>query len=269
MAVGKAFTAVDMRMWYFLDSDSAVTDDGLTVTETAIADGEVAHYYGNFSYTAGSPYITITGGTMTGADLFIDGVRQYTVSGINADATRIYDYLVSGSDAAGKAMIKYVFSGADTLTGSNAADIIKGYGGNDRITGKGGNDKVDGGTGNDTITWGAGDAVNGAAGNDRLKLAIDLDLTSLPNTRIKNIETIDMRGGGAAGDDLTLSLTDVLALSASTNTLKILGDANDRINIDTPDLGTPTRQGSFDRYTFSTPGGTAVLLIESDINNVF
>lgn len=151
---------------------------------------------------------------------------------------------------------------ADVITGSSAANVLMGNGGNDVLDGKGGADKINGGAGNDTITWGKGDTINGAGGTDTLKLGVNLNLVSLSNTKITNIEAINMVGGG--NDTLTLGTSDVLALSSTTNTVKIKGDTDDVVNIDIASLGTPTTSGGFMKYQY----GSAILLIESDVNVV-
>lgn len=232
MANGIAFRAVDMSEWYFLDSESAViNDDGTVITETDSFNDEVAHYFGSFTSNPGEPYIEVTGGTLTGVDLFIDGVRQYNVTGLNADAVTIYNYLVEPTPAGALAMISYLFRSADTLNGSNFADVIKGFGGNDTINGKGGADNVNGGSGNDTIVWGAGDVVNGDVGTDILKVSAgNLNLVGITNqSQIVNVETINMTGNNS--NTLTVGKQDVLDLSTTTNQLTVLGNPGDTVDL--------------------------------------
>jgi hypothetical protein len=56
-----------------------------------------------------------------------------------------------------------------------------------------------------------------------------LDLTKISNTRIQDIEIIDIRGSG--NNTLKLNLNDLLAASTSTNILKVLSNSGDTINI--------------------------------------
>jgi len=164
-------------------------------------------------------------------------------------------------------------AGSDTLNGGRGADSLSGGGGNDTLNGGTGNDTLNGGTGadslnggggNDLLLWDAADTkVNGGLGTDTLMAAGgDLDLTAIANTRILNVETINLTGGG--DNVLTLNRADVLDLSSSTNTLKVLGDAGDSVDIvgSFNDAGTV---GTFHRYTL---GGGAVLLVDADITNV-
>jgi hypothetical protein len=70
--------------------------------------------------------------------------------------------------------------------------------------------------------------VDGGGGVDTLKLdgaGLTLDLTNISNTRIQDIEIIDIRGSG--NNTLKLNLNDLLDASTSTNILKVLGDSGD------------------------------------------
>jgi Ca2+-binding RTX toxin-like protein len=193
---------------------------------------------------------------------------------------QIYDGTNNLSIAFGAVIEKAIGgSGADKLTGNAVANTLTGNGGNDNLTGNAGNDTMNGGAGNDiinggvgtdkikgdagtdTITYGAGDAIDGGLGNlDVLKIASgSLNLTTLINTRILNIEKINMTAGGA--NTLTINAADVLALSSTVNTLSIMGDAADTVDL----VGTFT--------LFSTVGnietwksGSAIVTIETEIN---
>jgi hypothetical protein len=50
----------------------------------------------------------------------------------------------------------------------------------------------------------------------------------ISNTRIQDIEIIDIRGSG--DNTLKLNLNDLLDASTSTNILKVLGDSGDKVN---------------------------------------
>jgi Ca2+-binding RTX toxin-like protein len=151
---------------------------------------------------------------------------------------------------------------ANRITGNAGADVLNGGAGKDTLDGGEGGDRLIGGTGNDTLVWGTGDLINGGAGTDTLQMTSgDLDLATLANDRILNVETINMTGGG--NNTLTLTGNDVLDMS-STDTLKILGNAGDVLNLQ-PQL---TVQGAavngFRTYTL----GAATLLVESDVTVV-
>jgi glucose/arabinose dehydrogenase len=121
-------------------------------------------------------------------------------------------------------------AGADRLVGGNGDDRLLGGAGNDILRGGTGTDSLDAGDGADLLTWGAGDFFNGGSGSDRLKLSAgDLDLRTVDQSAIRNIERIDLRS--ADPNTLTLTRRDVLDLSSTTNTLTVLGDAADTVDL--------------------------------------
>lgn len=162
-------------------------------------------------------------------------------------------------------------SGHDKLTGNGAGNALTGGSGNDTLTGGDGNDALDGGAGNDRLAGGAGDdvlvwqasdaKVDGGADSDTLKVSTALNLVTEKNqSRIVNIETIDMTGGG--NDRLTLGRSDVLDLSSSTDILTIVGDAGDTV-----DLVGFVELETVDGFV-SWKGGDAIVKIHEDVVNV-
>ena len=74
-------------------------------------------------------------------------------------------------------------------------------------------------------------SVNGGADSDTLRLdgaGVTLDLTLIADTVIQNVEIVDLTGSG--NNTLTLALADVLAISSSTDTLRVDGNAGDAVN---------------------------------------
>jgi Ca2+-binding RTX toxin-like protein len=167
-------------------------------------------------------------------------------------------------------------------------DLLVGRAGNDWLNGGAGDDTLFGGAGRDTLHGGFDtdpdyDYVRGGAGKDYLFLGssvgvldgdrgIDtllvtgnLDLRSLPNDRLADIEVIKLDRSMAFGNRIRVTLTraDVLDISSTTDTLKVLGDHGDSVNIVGPykDLGV---SGGFHRYKL----GAGVLLVDTDITNV-
>lgn len=218
----------------------------------------------------GSWSVTFTrvGGTTTGAgnDLLIadDSGRTLDSGGGN-------DTMLGGSgddwlySAAGDDLIRGA-AGNDTLAGDVGDDVLEGGTGNDFLSGhRSGADILRGQGGNDTLLWSAGDRINGGTGTDTLEMvfmedAQHLDLTTEPDNRIVNIERIDLRDGS---NTLTLGRQDLLALSSSTDRLKVLGDSGDSVDI----VGAFTDEGvsgNFHRYRI----GAAILLVDTDITDV-
>jgi Ca2+-binding RTX toxin-like protein len=258
MAVATAHKPVNMNTFEIWDEYDVPQYSSTYIRQIGF-DGERQDWFGHgftFNLTNG----TLTGGTVTQTIGYQDGVKQFTITGLNHSALTIYNELNS-FDAQG--LLGYAFNGNDQMTGSSGADAINGYNGNDKIDGGGGADKINGGAGNDTLVYGAGDTLNGAGGTlDTLQITVSsVDLsnnTANPNTRLLNFEQVDVRSGAHT---LKLGKADVLDMS-STSTIKILGDSGDTVNI----VGTQSEGGSaptgFTRYTI----GSAILIIDSDVN---
>jgi hypothetical protein len=151
---------------------------------------------------------------------------------------------------------------ANVLTGNAGKDTLSGAGGNDTLNGGAGDDSLNGGAGNDMLIWATGDRYDGGSGADKLKVnAGNLDLVALANTEIKNVEQIDLTGGG--NNTLTVKLQDVLAISSSTDTLKVLGNIGDVVSA-RGFTDTTIVSGGFHRYT----NGAALLLVDTEITTV-
>jgi Ca2+-binding RTX toxin-like protein len=153
--------------------------------------------------------------------------------------------------------------GNDALFTGAGNDTIGGDAGSDTIDGESGRDLVHGGNGNDLIYWDPEDAgVNGGAGVDRLRIARhDVDLIALPDGKIRNVEILDMNGGGATS--LTLDRAALLDMSSTTDTLRVLGNSGDVVDI----VGSFTDQGvsgGFHKYAL----GSGTLLVETDVTVV-
>ncbi|WP_297324802.1 hypothetical protein [Nitrosomonas sp.] len=124
--------------------------------------------------------------------------------------------------------------GNDNLRGTSAAEIFEAGDGNDSMIGRGGADVFHGDVGNDNIRVAdlGFTSVDGGVGNDVLHLdgsGLDLNLADFED-RISGIETICIYGRG--DNTLTLTAADLLNLSDTSNTLKVHGNAGDRIVLD-------------------------------------
>ncbi len=189
----------------------------------------------------------------------------------------------------------------DILSGLAGSDILYGNAGDDWLSGGAGADKLYGGEGNDKLitdlqtnsdigTTLTGDTglgnVDGGAGIDTLIFSMDgsainfaaLDATNNP---IKNIEIIDLGHGGSSDNhSLTnLSLQDVIDMTDSTHTLKILGDAGDSVDFvngtgndtwsKTANASTETINGvshTFDHY-INSKDSSVLVKVETTIND--
>jgi Ca2+-binding RTX toxin-like protein len=156
-------------------------------------------------------------------------------------------------------------SGHDQISAAGGNDTLLGETGNDTLQGAGGRDVLNGGAGNDLLFWDARDAsVNGERGTDRLMIGgADIDLRSLSAGRIRNIETVDMTGGDGTADRLTLNRAEVLDITSTGNTLTVLGDNRDVVNI----VGPFTEVGLSGRFNVYRSGG-ATLIVETDVTVV-
>jgi hypothetical protein len=140
--------------------------------------------------------------------------------------------------------------GADTMTGNGGADVFRGGQGDDLfVVSDDGFFDVDGGTGSDTLTL--GDA------------GFELDLTAIADSKTTDLEVVDLNAASGA-HTLTLSLTDLLNLSDTGNTLTVEGGGADVVEVTT---GTWTDQGvAGDYHVYRL--GAAELRIHTAITDV-
>ncbi|MBA4099030.1 MAG: hypothetical protein C0484_19985 [Rhodospirillum sp.] len=206
------------------------------------------------------------------ADLIIGASGAESAGGAYGEGE---SYVVFGGNFTG-AVTHLGIAGDDTLTGTAAAETFVGGTGNDTMIGNGGADAFQGGAGDDTIQVSTLDFLlaDGGSGFDTLALdgsGLHLDLTVLADARTRSLERIDMTGSG--DNTLTLSVRDVLNLSAESNELLVLGDAGDVVNRGagwttatiggTNGNGTSTIDGeTFQIYT----AGQAALLVDTDVS---
>ncbi len=178
--------------------------------------------------------------------------------------TDVTDETVSGSGGDDKLMGGI---GDDSLSGNGGNDTLIGGADNDSLLGGANNDSLDGGAGTDNLLGGAGDdtlvwdsadsALDGGDDNDTLLVQSGaLDLTGV--TSVTNIEQIDLSAGDHA---LTLTVSDVLAVTDASDTLTILGGTGDTANIG---VGDWLSSGPVSGFVTYTQGG-ATLVVSEDI----
>ncbi len=155
---------------------------------------------------------------------------------------------------------------AYTILGGTAGSVLSGGDGNDYISGGGGNDTLNGGAGNDALVLDTADTlVDGGAGYDKLLVDTSIDFRGLNDSLIQNIEEIDL--GNGIAQNITLALSDVLAMTDADNDLFITGDSSDSVALQTDDTWTKSTtqsQAGFDEYT-SAQDATVKLQIQDDL----
>lgn len=167
--------------------------------------------------------------------------------------------------------------GADDLDGGFDNDILNGEAGADILDGNAGRDRYDGGSNNDILRFDANDfsagatagQYDGGSGLDTLQLRstvlnTTLDLRTLDNTLISNVEVIDLLQGSNTAQ-LFLEFSDVFSIN-SGHSLRIDGDANDKLTVTDFGWNDTTQQQTiggqvYDVYT----NGAATLLVDADM----
>ncbi|MEE4453119.1 Ig-like domain-containing protein [Novosphingobium resinovorum] len=155
----------------------------------------------------------------------------------------------------------------DVMSGANGAEHINGNSGNDLILGVGAGDHVLAGPGNDTVEITATNfsTIDGGLGFDTLLLSNGIDLDYGPGVgTLANIERIDL-GSGDSGSVLTLTASEVAAITDAGDTLQVTGEGNDVLRIvGAVGTGTTETHGGlvYDVYTF---GATHVLVEENTV----
>ncbi|MDV0439043.1 Ig-like domain-containing protein [Xanthomonas sacchari] len=208
-----------------------------------------------------------------------------TASGLLNLGTQV-SFEVVGTDTQGNDSARYGItlsnSGASlgigeiSVFGTAANDILSGADGSserilagdgsDLIFNVGSGDQVSAGNGDDTIqiTGNTFVSIDGGAGFDTLLFAngIDLDYNAAGIGTLSNIERVDL-GKGDSGSTLTLTASEVLAITDSNDTLQITGDGADVLNvIGAVDSGTTQAIDGITYHVYSF--GTATLLVEDN-----
>ena len=170
--------------------------------------------------------------------LGLDGLKTFLElkNGTAPTDAELYDYIKTNHAAFN--VENDVRGGNDTLSGEAGNDVLYGQGGNDTLDGGAGSDIMYGGTGNDTLVFdGVDSVVDGGAGLDTLVLSMNtsINFDSLITNPVSNIEVIDLAQNGDH-QMVNISLQDVIDMTDGNNDLYILGDAGDKVTVDTTTL---------------------------------
>jgi Ca2+-binding RTX toxin-like protein len=193
------------------------------------------------------------------ADLII-GARNGDAAG-NAKTDAGESYVIFGRDFTNTVTHAGTAS-AELLTGTNAANVMLGGLGNDTLNGLGGADALKGGAGDDRVQIAdlAFLNIDGGSGTDTLALTgsgITLNLASIGDTKLQDIEAIDL---GAGGNTLRLTALEVRNLSETSNTLRVTGGSGASLSFD--DAGW-VQGATADGFVTFTNGTATALVAEA------
>ena len=230
---------------------------GAGVNLSSIAAGQGGFVINGPSAGAAAGFSIAAAGDVNG-DGFADIIVGAPGASANGKAGAGASYVVHGGDLTGS-VTQMGGAGGDLLTGTAATDDLVGGLGDDTLIGGGGADVLLGGAGDDTIHVSdlSFRRVDGGSGTNTL--ALDgghqmLDLTAVPDTRLRNIEVVDLGGGNG----LNLSAHALLNLSGTSNTLRVTGNASDTVSAsDANWVATATTPDGFIQYV----NGQATLLL--------
>jgi len=262
--------------------------DAVTSTGGAAGDGQInlVDVDGNTGFVInGVASHDYSGDAVSSAgDVNGDGFDDLLIGayGANLNGASGQSYVVFGGNFTGGVETQVGTPSEDTLTGTADNDILIGGRGSDLLVGNGGADVLIGGGGFDEfeISSSTFARIDGGTGLDTLRLdgsGLTLDLPTLADNRLTNIEFIDITGSG--DNTLTLDLQEVLNISSASSIqrsvdgsdpviiptghkLKIFRDFGDMVDIGpgwTQQADQADRGITFDVYT----QGAATLEIQS------
>lgn len=166
-------------------------------------------------------------------DIDGDGLADYVVGafgaqGLSAGTPAGVAYLLFGADLT-SSITHPGDATANLVQGDASANVLLARQGDDTLVGAGGGDVYLGGQGSDTIQIADTSflRIDGGNGRDTIQIpgGVDLNLTTIANTRVQGVEEFDLRGPGVSR--LSLNLREALNVSDESNKLVIRHDAQD------------------------------------------
>jgi hypothetical protein len=218
------------------------------------------------------------------------GISVASAEDVNGDG---FSDIIAGEGAAFSAGQSFVVFGAnftgavsqlggpddDTLAGTRGDDVMLGAQGNDTLLGNGGIDVLNGGEGDDTLAlldpaflegFGtAGGRMLGGTGSDTLRLdgaGASLDLTTIPDPRLQDIEQIDL---GGDDNELALDVLEILNLDDASNALMVFGDDTNAVSGSLPGaIQGSASVGGLDFTTFTVDEAELLVLSGIDTSGI-
>ena len=192
------------------------------------------------------PVNSLNGGTLSGDNVVLNGdVYEVDVTANNTDTNGSATVTLTTSEMLSDDELNDITASVtstetnddgNSFTTTTTAQIeILGTENADNISGTDANEYIDAGDGDDIILFDSQDTVDGGEGFDTLSVTdAAIDFTVLSNN-IDNIEAIDL--GQGAQTIQSISLSDVLQVTDSSNILRIEGDSSDRVALNTTGTG--------------------------------
>ncbi|MFG6413489.1 VCBS domain-containing protein [Roseateles sp. DC23W] len=233
-------------------NDTLSAGEGNNSVDAGIGDDTVTAGSGNDVLDGSSGTDTVDYSEQTAPVIVNLATQTATGAGIGIDVLRNFENVIGGA-------------GDDHITGTDGANVLVGGAGSDTLLA---------GAGNDNLLFDANDTrVDGGAGTDTLTIADNtpVDFTAISDDRFIGIEELDLTGHGV--QEIQLNGADVLAFSDTTDTLKIHGDAGDKVTLSGNWVSTGTQPVSYNggatqsyvKFTLSVGGSTATVLVDPAI----
>jgi hypothetical protein len=232
---------------------SYVVYGGIATASLSLVD--VALGMGGFAID-GEMASDVSGWSISGAaDVSGDGLGDLIIGAYSAPGGDLVgrSYVVFGGDFSGR-VAQLGTAADDEIFGSAMVDTLLGGDGNDILHGLGDFDVIYGGPGDDAIVLTSAELfrIDGGTGLDAIVLDgsnLALDLPGFYETAIVGIEAVDLTGSG--DNSLFIETRDLRALSKTSNTLLVLGDAGDQAVADFSGAGLVDLGSSMGFHTWS------------------